>query len=119
MRYEQKDRPLTEPHYSSPLYKNGRTQNLFGEETDDLTYQYSDTLQFQNYEKWQQGQEQAKAQNLERNSVLYFECVLSSVLGRPIEIGCVLGGVNVGNWFPYWIFGYKTAKEASNASNKQ
>lgn len=99
------------PHYSDPIWKEAQT--LFGREDRSIRdYVYSDRLWQWDYEKTEQAFKVANEQkDVVRSSARWIEVALSHFLGQPVEVLHVMAGVNLTSGYPYWVAGYRAAKQ--------
>lgn len=85
-------------HYSNPNYQGGKEHIVYGSESPDLQWKYSDRLIDWSY----------KTRKKESQSdIEYWENILFLALGKKVKINCVIGGCNQSNGEGYYIFGYK------------
>jgi len=95
------------PHYRDPRFANKSAQIVFGSREPNLKYVYDDRLQQWNYEKYKSSWKKAINSGKTKDSCAFLEIYLSAYFDKPIEIKCVLAGVNWSNGYEYWVAGYK------------
>lgn len=106
----------TNPHYTNTYWNKPRdifireeyklTQSTFGDYVKDAHYEYSDRQWEWDYNKREAAGEFA-LQNAPRNTALYFEKMLQFYHDDPdLILVNIKAGVNVGNGYPYQVFGY-------------
>ena len=97
----------TSPHYTDHRFK--KPQTVFGQEEDGIGYDYSDQLWEWDYNKAEESAKIANESGALPRTCLWYEVYLSAYFGRSIEIVHIISGVNVGNGYPYCVFGYRNA----------
>lgn len=101
------DAKLPYPHYSESRWDKENT--IFGNESDDLSYVYSDRLVQYDYDRHKQGEEKAKT--AENNTARYWLEYLKGYYEKDIDLKWIGAGCNRSSGQPYWIFGYKISEE--------
>ena len=97
------DQSLAYPHYSDRQWDEPNT--IFGKDTTNLTYNYSDRLIQFNYENHKKGEEKAKS--ITGNTARYWLEYLKGYHGKDIDLQWIGAGRNRSNGYPYWVLGYK------------
>lgn len=88
-------------HYSNPRFHNGKTEVVYGQDTENLSWNYSDRLIDWSYKMRKEPGD---------SDIDYWEKVLKAALGREVKIECVIAGLNSSNGEGYYVFGYKEVK---------
>jgi len=103
---QDKNTPLNVfPHYSDKRFKTA--QDIFGKETSDLNYEYSDRLVQRDYDLSRLAMEIADNSKHPKYSANYYEVYLTEYFGEPVEVKNIKAGVNLSNGYPYLVFGFK------------
>ena len=95
------------PHYTNPRFKTART--VWGAEEEGLSYDYSDRLWEWDYDKAKAASQSASA-TAKRGTAQWFQDYLSAYYGEPVELCYIMAGFNLGNGYPYQVFGYRFAE---------
>lgn len=93
------------PHYTDTRFKTAQT--VYGCQKNGLMYEYDDRLQQWDNDKHQESVEVAKNSDAESKTARWFEVYLSHYHHKPVELCHIMSGVNLGNGYPYVIFGFK------------
>lgn len=90
--------------YRNPRFQNGKTEVIYGIDSKDLNWNYSDRLVDYTYKRNKEpGQ----------SDLDYWENILKLVQGKAVKIECVIAGCNSSNGEGYYVLGYKD-KEVTN-----
>ena len=92
------------PHYTDSYFKTART--IWGQKQTGLQYEYSDRLWEWDYAKAEKASNIAK-ENYPVLCANQIEVYLSEYFGKPVEIVHIMAGHNLGNGYPYQVFGYR------------
>ena len=108
------------PHYLHDMPTFRSDQVVFGKEEDGLNWEYSDRLWGWDWDKakaaWQKSIDECHT----KGSADQVESFLSLYFGKPVDLVCVISGVNRGNGYPYNVYGFKYgALDEGEASNGQ
>jgi len=101
------------PHYTDQRFDSG-DHTVWGKQTSDTHYDYSDRLWQWDYKKCQAAFEKAGESNAVRNSAKYYQIFLSEYFGKEVELKHILAGVNRASGYPYQVFGYKFKKNEAD-----
>lgn len=104
------------PHYTNTVFNEPQTVFLAKgyklskdryATVKGAEYNYSDRLYQWDYKASEKATEGAKEAVKDTNSALYFETYLRLYFDKPkLELIHIMAGVNVGNGYPYRIYGY-------------
>lgn len=84
--------------YRNPRFQNGKTEIVYGQETKDLNWNYSDRLVGYSYKMRKEPGD---------SDIDYWEKVLKAALNKPVKIECVIAGLNSSSGEGNYVFGYK------------
>lgn len=96
----------TLPHYTDIRFKEA--QSVFGEEVENISYDYSDRLAQWDFKKHERAIKAANDSGLSPRTCLWYEKYLSVYFDREIEIHHILAGWNWATGYSYQVFGYST-----------
>lgn len=92
------------PHYTDQRFKSPQT--VWGDEEAGISYDYSDRLWEWDYNKAKAAVEVAN-NAAARNTAQWCQTFLSHYHGKPVQLRHIMAGFNLGNGYPYQIFGYR------------
>lgn len=95
------------PHYTDSHFKTART--VWGAEENGISYDYSDRLWEWDYDKAKAASEAASIHARPRTAQ-WFQDYLSAYHGKPVILRHIMAGFNLGNGYPYQVFGYRFAE---------
>ena len=95
---------LAYPHYTDSRWN--KAQVIFGEQSKDLSYDYSDRLTSSNYDKDKRARAKA-CKEKEHSTAGWWKVYLEEYFDQKVYLGCILAGSNLANGYPYWVLGYK------------
>ncbi|MGR9108712.1 MAG: hypothetical protein ACU843_17475 [Gammaproteobacteria bacterium] len=106
------------PHYTDRRFMKGDAQTVYCEKPSDISsgrhggdyikglhYDYSDRLWEWDPNLHRKSVEFANRSDCAKGSAEWIERFLSNYYGYPVTLRHVLAGVNVGNGYPYSIYG--------------
>lgn len=103
------------PHYLHDMPMFETDQIVFGVDTGDLHWDYSDRLWQWDWDKaevsWKIAGEIAAANGYKDKSANHIQAYLTAYFDKPIELVCVVSGVNRSNGYPYSVYGYRYAHQ--------
>lgn len=97
------------PHYTDKRFKEPQT--VWGAEEEGLTYEYSDRIRQWDYDKAKAASESASAK-AQKDTAKWFTFYLSHYYDKPVVLRHIMAGFNVGNGYPYQIFGFRFVDDA-------
>lgn len=92
------------PHYTNQRF--AKPQTVWGAEEKGISYDYSDRLWQWDYNKAKSAVEAAN-NAATRNTAKWCQTFLSHYHGKPVQLRHIMAGFNLGNGYPYQIFGYR------------
>ena len=103
--FSRKARLNTAPHYTDSKFQTAQT--VFGQESDELFYVYSDRLFQWDFDK--AAESTAKADELvdSRQTAEWYDAYISAYQGKPCQVDHILSGWNVATGYPYYVLGYR------------
>lgn len=103
-----RDVPLKlSPHYYHDMPMFEREQVVFGKKEDGLDWEYSDRLWQWDYKKAEDSWKVANEAGHVKGSANAIQAYLSAYFWKPINLVCVISGVNRGNGYPYNVYGFR------------
>ena len=91
-------------HYSDSYWNVART--IWGAEEKGINYEYSDRLEQWDYAKAENARKQAWEKHKKFNPA-YIQEYLTLYYDKPVLLCHVMGGVNIGNGYNYYVYGFK------------
>lgn len=121
------DYGMLNPHYSDDRFRRAQTVFLapgykltrpFGSDiVEEASYDYSDRLHQFHGDKNDEAWKAAEAKGLVKNSPALLEAYLQELFGDPnLQLVHLVTGVNVGNGYPYHVYGYIRGKKDESAT---
>jgi len=111
------------PHYTDDRFRQSQTVFLAPGYTtvrqysvdvvEGVYYDYSDRLHQLHGEKCDEAQKAAEARGFTKNSPALLEAYLQELFGDPdLQLVHIIAGVNLGNGYPYRVYGYIRGNES-------
>jgi hypothetical protein len=96
-------------HYSNPIWDKPRT--IWGAAEEGLQYEYSDRLWQWDRAKAEDASKKAAKKAGKAFTPKYIQEFLKVLLGEPVELLHIKGGVNT-NGYTYYIYGFRVKEKA-------
>ena len=107
---QDRDVPLKlSPHYRHDMPMFEQEQVVFGKREDGLYWEYSDRLWEWDRKKAEDSWKIASEAGHVKGSANAIQAYLSAYFGKPVDLVCVISGVNRGNGYPYNVYGFRDA----------